>query len=1403
MRSSTLYDSSLPAQAAHVPPSHFSTALVDKHSFSAAHSGLTTTGNSSMALYDLPAAVLPRASFTVPSGDKPGHVPSPDALCWGSIGGLNELGGVSIAETFIAEESVKRPAKRPSSDPEGDFSNKRVCYGEWSESNEAAELLAAWSSVARHDQALDGVVNASLDMSYSSPTTVEEWDENDHLVTFRHLREEVGPVPGVPRDMAHLEFLWPVALSPHEPDSKPPAQSLTSPSSPVARGTPMSVNSSSPAIFAGSPLQEEKMTFSSSEMQSLLSKKLANLDHALNDQENIALLTHCVAEGERNAEKIKGRDVLVVMGNKGAGKSTFLNYLLGCEMIQKTPRELGIAGVSKVVVVKAKSEGGCLDEVMAIGHAEVPKTVIPQIEIDHVDATVAYCDCPGFLDDRGAAINIASVVNIRRVLQSARSTKVLILINYHSVSSDRGQGLHDMLKICTKLFGNSSQLSHHKDSVLLGITRVPSDEANLSDLREWLLENTSGVLPLLYDNLFLYDPLDSGLGDYLSRSACIEALSKLKSIPQSASSRLFQTVLTDSDECELVKIVESQSANLRNLLDGGYYAQAASRWRALEQLRAIDNIRVERLLHMSESCLRSSFSKLEIAFKEACFCNFPRSEVLLNTLSQIARCFSEELCAFSLSTLQDCHSKSRERHAERERRSDKEKQTLEHEYAEKLLTARKEKEALEQAYQELLRDQRTSQQASQSSLTSRIAELSGRQAEELLLQSLCAPAMAFGVEEWQKYYGEVGPAPDLPSDIDDILDSECPFWLGRKIRDTHLLVLIPATVDGVPFTLNLLKELIERPKNGGHKTQYNYYDSLVQAQLGAASPRASYWLLMTRNVLPKSRNKTYADQRRLVADYASQTDLPYELPKTLETATAILAHHVRDGERLYGDSPWTWTCCQELMLLPSGGEWPVVVGNFGCSGLYVQNPCTYVGGHSRGVAGCRKFCVEKNLEPLAMAFGAKEWKHYFGEVEPAPDLPRNMVTILDSTCPFWPGRKVRDTHLLVLIPAKVNGQLFSLNLLRELIQRPKNGGYRTQYRCYDGDVQAQLGATSPTVSYWLLMTRDVLPESCDKTYAGQEKLIADHARRTSLSYELPKVLEAATAILIHHVRDGERLYGDNPWTWTCCQEWVFLPSKSNEYPAVVGGFESSGLAVYNDSYDSRYISGAAGCRRFYVEENAKPLATAFGAKEWRQYFGEVEEAPALPGDIEATLDAPCPFWNDKKVRDTHLLVLIPAKVNGRSFSLNLLRELIQHPNNGGHKARYRCYDSDVRAQLGATSPTASYWLLITRDVLPESRRKKYADQKKLVTAHASRVGLPYELPKALEAAAAILAHHVRDGERLYGDNPWTYTCCQERVFHGSSEYPAVVGGFESSGLFVYYFCTYGGDYDGAAGCRKF
>ena len=216
------------------------------------------------------------------------------------------------------------------------------------------------------------------------------------------------------------------------------------------------------------------------------------------------------------------------------------------------------------------------------------------------------------------------------------------------------------------------------------------------------------------------------------------------------------------------------------------------------------------------------------------------------------------------------------------------------------------------------------------------------------------PFQAFGAKEWRQYLGEVETEPLLPSDIDRILNGRCPFWPGAVVKDTHLLVLIPARVAGRPLTLNLLEELIKNPKGLGNSTEYRYYHDSVQRVLGDQSPKTSYWALMTRDVLEGSRDKEYLDQKAWVAARTRETGLPYELPGALEAATVILSHYVRDGERLYTDAPWTWTRCQEVVRV--GSNYPVAVGGFSARGFGVDtdNNVNSSRGY-RGVASLRRF----------------------------------------------------------------------------------------------------------------------------------------------------------------------------------------------------------------------------------------------------------------------------------------------------------------------------------------------------------------------------------------------------------------------------------------------------------------
>ena len=197
--------------------------------------------------------------------------------------------------------------------------------------------------------------------------------------------------------------------------------------------------------------------------------------------------------------------------------------------------------------------------------------------------------------------------------------------------------------------------------------------------------------------------------------------------------------------------------------------------------------------------------------------------------------------------------------------------------------------------------------------------------------ALKKPAIAFGAEKWNKYFGNVGIEPPLPPNIENILNSSCPFWPDKKVRDTHLLFLVPATVDGKPLTLNSFQELIQKPKKG-YKTQYKFYDSYVKNELGNQST-SSHWVLMTRDIIPGSRGKSYEDQKKLVATHAKNSGQPYELPKALDVTIGILIEHVQTATKLYSDNPFIYTRCQEKV---GENRWPVAIGGFAAGGLDIS-----------------------------------------------------------------------------------------------------------------------------------------------------------------------------------------------------------------------------------------------------------------------------------------------------------------------------------------------------------------------------------------------------------------------------------------------------------------------------------
>jgi len=214
-------------------------------------------------------------------------------------------------------------------------------------------------------------------------------------------------------------------------------------------------------------------------VQTIIGTGLANLAAPLSEDDSLAVLSACIEIGQSRAELAKGKTAVMVIGNTGAGKSTFVNYMLNC-----TLEKVLLAGGKKVYVV---SDTSPIKEVMPIGHSKTSCSFMPELA-EAIDMNAIVVDCPGFIDNRGAEISIANAANIKAVMAMANGVILVLVLNYHSLKADRGRGQLELLKILEDLFGSIDRAMNYASSMILVVSHVPlyldEDRTELKDIKQ-------------------------------------------------------------------------------------------------------------------------------------------------------------------------------------------------------------------------------------------------------------------------------------------------------------------------------------------------------------------------------------------------------------------------------------------------------------------------------------------------------------------------------------------------------------------------------------------------------------------------------------------------------------------------------------------------------------------------------------------------------------------------------------------------------------------------------------------------------------------------------------------------------------------------------------------------------
>ena len=180
-----------------------------------------------------------------------------------------------------------------------------------------------------------------------------------------------------------------------------------------------------------------------------------------------------------------GAENTLIMGNTRGGKSTLVNYLLSnplkAEILDSNDK--GKAG-KQLKVVKNGNEAG-----PTIGTSGSSQTTIPQKwQAFNAVYNKSIWDCPGFGDNRGAAIDISNAFLVSKLLNKAQNVKIVLVCDYIDIESDNPQNFISLMKQVNYLFGDPEIVKH---STILVVTKV--DDGNtvediVADLRKIIVE---------------------------------------------------------------------------------------------------------------------------------------------------------------------------------------------------------------------------------------------------------------------------------------------------------------------------------------------------------------------------------------------------------------------------------------------------------------------------------------------------------------------------------------------------------------------------------------------------------------------------------------------------------------------------------------------------------------------------------------------------------------------------------------------------------------------------------------------------------------------------------------------------------------------------------------------------
>jgi energy-coupling factor transporter ATP-binding protein EcfA2 len=164
---------------------------------------------------------------------------------------------------------------------------------------------------------------------------------------------------------------------------------------------------------------------------------------------DMKLLRQSIVDGSRILEDVKGKEVVMVLGKTGTGKSTLIQALAGKKMSASTYTTIKFEETIEKSVFEAEDPLTGFE----IGHVKSSKTrhmngyAAMYKGKDGTTQELIYIDSPGFEDTEGPEIDIATSAMMSQVAKKCIRLRFVVMINYASLLEDRGGAMRGVLKL--------------------------------------------------------------------------------------------------------------------------------------------------------------------------------------------------------------------------------------------------------------------------------------------------------------------------------------------------------------------------------------------------------------------------------------------------------------------------------------------------------------------------------------------------------------------------------------------------------------------------------------------------------------------------------------------------------------------------------------------------------------------------------------------------------------------------------------------------------------------------------------------------------------------------------------------------------------------------------------------